>query len=180
MSHFFQDSWARGTPARLDVRALEYVDAINRIRSPFNVNAPASAAGIAAIEDTAHVARSVAHNDKWLHWLTTEIGRLGLTVTPSAANFILIHFPRAPGRTAAEADEASTAQGVILRQVGAYGLPHALRMSVGTEEANRLAVATLAQFMARSGRGPGSAVRLKSCRRPKARRWLKRCSTGSP
>ena len=123
------------------------VDAVNRIRGPFNVNAPASAAGIAAIQDTGHVERAVAHNEKWLAWLTAEVGRLGLEVTPSVANFILIHFPQALGRTAAAADKALTARGIILRQVGAYGLPHALRMSVGSEEANRLAVATLADFM---------------------------------
>ncbi|HLK84092.1 MAG TPA: histidinol-phosphate transaminase [Xanthobacteraceae bacterium] len=129
------------------------VDAINRVRGPFNVNAPASAAGIAAIADNAHVERSVAHNEKWRAWLTTEIGKLGLEVTPSAANFILIHFPQTEGQTAAEADKVLTERGVILRQVGAYGLPHALRMTVGSEEANRLAVATLAEFMA------GSAAR---------------------
>jgi histidinol-phosphate aminotransferase len=126
------------------------VDAVNRVRGPFNVNAPASAAGIAAIGDTAHVERSVVHNATWRAWLTTEIGKLGLDVTPSAANFILIHFPHAKGRTAAEADKALTARGVILRQVGAYGLPNALRMSIGSEEANRLAVTTLAEFMGRS------------------------------
>ncbi len=125
------------------------VDAVNRIRGPFNVNAPASAAGIAAIGDTGHVERSVAHNDKWLAWLTTEIGKLGLAVTPSVANFILVHFPRTKGRTAADADKLLTSRGLILRQVGAYGLPHALRMTVGSEEANRLVVAALADFMAK-------------------------------
>jgi histidinol-phosphate aminotransferase len=125
------------------------VDGVNRIRSPFNVNAAASAAGIAAIRDTGHVARSVAHNDKWRHWLSSEIGRLGLEVTPSVANFILIHFPPTGSHSAAAADKVLTARGLILRQVGAYGLPHALRMSIGTEEANRLAVATLAELMAR-------------------------------
>jgi histidinol-phosphate aminotransferase len=124
------------------------VDAVNRIRGPFNVNSAAIAAGIAAIEDIGHVERSAAHNDKWLAWLTEEIGKLGLSVTPSVANFILIHFPQT-GRTAAEADRFLTARGLILRQVGAYGLPHALRMSVGTEEANRLVVAALAEFLGR-------------------------------
>src|SRR5262244_818820 len=80
------------------------VDAINRIRGPFNVNAPAMAAGIAAIQDAGHVERSVAYNAKWRDWLTVEIGKLGLDVTPSVANFILIHFPQAEGRTAADAD----------------------------------------------------------------------------
>jgi histidinol-phosphate aminotransferase len=125
------------------------VDAVNRVRGPFNVSAPASAAGIAAIQDTGHVARSVAFNEKWRGWLTVEIAKLGLCVTPSVANFILIHFPPDDGRTAAEADELLTSRGVILRRVKAYGLQNALRMSIGCEEANRLAVATLSEFMGR-------------------------------
>jgi histidinol-phosphate aminotransferase len=123
------------------------VDAINRIRGPFNVNLPAIAAGIAAIEDSAHVEMSREHNTRWLAWLTEAIGKLGLEVTPSVANFVLIHFPMAKGRTAQDADAFLTARGLILRQVGAYKLPHALRMSVGTEEANRLVVAALAEFL---------------------------------
>jgi histidinol-phosphate aminotransferase len=123
------------------------VDAINRIRGPFNVNLPAIAAGIAAIEDAAHQERSREHNTKWLPWLTEEIAKLGLEVTPSVANFLLIHFPATKGRTAQDADRFLTRRGLILRQVAAYRLPHALRMSVGTEEANRLVVQALAEFL---------------------------------
>jgi histidinol-phosphate aminotransferase len=126
------------------------VDAINRIRGPFNVNGPAIAAGIAAIRDTAHVEKSRAHNTRWLAWLTEEIGKLGLPVTPSAANFVLIHFPQAKGRTAKDADAFLTKRGLILRQVGVYKLPNALRMSVGTEEANRLVVQTLKEFLGKA------------------------------
>ena len=127
------------------------VDAVNRVRGPFNVSAPASAAGIAAIQDAEHVERSVAHNERWRAWLTAEIGKLGLDVTPSVANFILIHFPHANGRSAAEADSALTSRGLILRQVGAYGLPHCLRLTVGTEEANRLVVEALKDFVKPEG-----------------------------
>jgi histidinol-phosphate aminotransferase len=123
------------------------VDAINRIRGPFNVNAAAIAAGVAAIEDTAHVERARAHNDRWLPWLTAEIGKLGLTVTPSVANFVLIHFPTMKGRTAEDADAFLTKRGLILRRVNAYHLPNALRMTIGSEEANRLVAAALAEFM---------------------------------
>ena len=126
------------------------VDAINRIRGPFNVNGPAIAAGIAAIRDTAHVDRARTHNTHWLAWLTEEIGKLGLAVTPSAANFVLIHFPEAKGRTARDADAFLTKRGLILRQVGAYKLPNALRMSVGTEEANRLVVQALKDFLGKA------------------------------
>jgi histidinol-phosphate aminotransferase len=123
------------------------IDAINRIRGPFNVNAPAIAAGIAAIEDAAHQERSREHNSKWLAWITDEIGKLGLKVTPSVANFVLIHFPDQKGKTAKDADAFLTKRGLVLRQVGAYKLPNALRMSVGTEEANRLVVKALADFL---------------------------------
>ena len=126
------------------------VDAVNRIRGPFNVNGPAIAAGIAAIRDTAHLEKSRAHNTRWLAWLTEEIGKLGLKVTPSAANFVLIHFPEAKGRTAKEADAFLTKRGLILRQVGVYKLPNALRMSVGTEEANRLVVQALKEFLGKA------------------------------
>lgn len=122
------------------------VDAINRIRGPFNVGTPAIAAGIAALADTAHSEKARGHNEKWLAWLTEEIGKLGLIVTPSAANFILIHFPEKPGKTAMDADAFLTSRGCVLRAVHAYHLPNALRMTVGSEEANRATVQTLAEF----------------------------------
>ncbi len=123
------------------------VDALDRVRNPFNVNTPAMQAGIAAIGDTAHVEISVAHNNRWLAWLTAEIGKLGLEVTPSVANFVLIHFPDTKDRTAADADAFLTKRGLILRRVSGYGLPNALRLTVGTEEANHLVVQALAEFL---------------------------------
>jgi histidinol-phosphate aminotransferase len=126
------------------------VDVINRVRGPFNVNTPAMLAGIAAIEDAAHVEASRAHNARWLPWLTEEIGKLGLTVTPSVANFILIHFPKAKGRTARDADQFLLSRGLILRRLESYDLPDALRLTVGTEEANRLVVEALAEFMGKT------------------------------
>jgi len=124
-------------------------DALNRIRGPFNVGAPSIAAGVAAIADAAHVEHARQHNEKWLAWTTEEIRKLGLTVTPSVGNFILIHFPDTKGKTAAEADALLTSRGVVMRAVRAYGLPHALRMTIGTEEANRLVVEGLRDFVAR-------------------------------
>lgn len=126
------------------------VDVVNRIRGPFNVNAPAIDAGIAAIGDADHIARSRAHNDRWMPWLAAEIGKLGLAVTPSVGNFFLIHFPGTDGHTAQAADAFLSARGLVLRAVASYGLPNALRMSVGTEEANRLVVSSLGEFMAKA------------------------------
>jgi histidinol-phosphate aminotransferase len=124
------------------------IDAVNRIRGPFNVNGPAIAAGVAAIADEAHVAAAIAHNDRWLPWLAGEIEALGLAVTPSVGNFLLVHFPGKAGRTAGEADGFLARGGLILRRVEAYGLPDALRLTVGSEEANRLVVEVLREFLA--------------------------------
>jgi histidinol-phosphate aminotransferase len=123
------------------------VDALNRIRGPFNVSTPAMLAAVAAIEDTVHQQTSKAHTEKWRNWLMEEIGRLGLKVTPSVTNFVLIHFPLDKGKTAAEADAFLTRRGLVLRALNNYALPDALRMTIGTEEANRLVVEGLRDFM---------------------------------
>lgn len=131
----------------------EVVDAVNRIRGAFNVNAAAIAAATAAINDTAHVEAAVAHNDRWLAWMAAELTALGLVVTPSVANFVLVHFPDADGKRAPDADAFLSARGLILRRMDAYGLPGALRLTIGTEEANRLLVAVLAEFLGKEPKG---------------------------
>jgi histidinol-phosphate aminotransferase len=123
------------------------VDAINRMRGPFNVNAAAIEAGVAAMKDRAHVERTVQHNEQWLAWLSDELPKLGLRVTPSVGNFVLIHFPDDAKHSATDADAWLSQRGYVLRRVAAYGFPNALRMTVGTEEANRGVVAALAEFM---------------------------------
>jgi histidinol-phosphate aminotransferase len=123
------------------------IDALNRIRGPFNVNGPALEAGIAALQDDDHLSKALAHNDHWLPWLTSEIEKLGIGVTPSVGNFLLLHFPKTAGKTAKDADAFLTVNGLVLRAVGAYGLPDCLRLTIGSEEANRKVVATLQAFM---------------------------------
>ena len=123
-------------------------DVLNRIRGPFNITAPSIAAGVAAIEDHAHVERSLAHNDEWLPWTAAEIGKLGLEVTPSVGNFILIHFPKGdPAKGVAAADAHLKSKGIIMRRVSGYGLPDALRMTIGTADDNRAVVAALAELV---------------------------------
>ncbi|MFZ4807791.1 MAG: histidinol-phosphate transaminase [Hyphomicrobiaceae bacterium] len=125
-------------------------DVLNRIRGPFNISAPAIAAGVAAIEDRAHIDKAVAHNDQWLPWLAAEFEKLGLTVTPSVGNFLLIHFPKTGPRAAVAADAFLKSRGIIVRRVAGYGLPDALRMTVGTEAENRAVVAAIGAFLGKS------------------------------
>jgi histidinol-phosphate aminotransferase len=124
-------------------------DAINRIRGPFNTNGAAIAAGIAALTDYEHIDRSIAHNETWLAELSEQIGQLGIGVTPSVGNFLLLHFP--DEATANAANALLMSRGLILRGVASYGLPACLRLSIGTAEANKLVVSTLAEFVASEG-----------------------------
>ena len=133
--------WGFGAP--------HLIDAMNRVRGPFNVNAPAIAAGAAAIRDRAHVDAAVAHNEHWLPRLRDELAALGLEVTPSVANFVLIHFPDEDGLRAEDADSFLLQRGYVLRRVTSYGLPNALRMTIGSDDANRGVIDTLAEFMKR-------------------------------
>ena len=117
------------------------VDVVNRIRGPFNVGQPAQAAGIAALDDLEHQEQARAHNDRWLPWLVEGIGRLGFKVWPSVGNFVLVDFGDAAAQKAATAHLER--DGVIPRDMAAYGLASCLRITVGLEEENRRLVASL-------------------------------------
>lgn len=126
----------------------EIVDVIHRVRGPFNVNLPSIEAGIAAIKDREFMAKSKAHNDTWLKFLTQQLRGAGIEVTPSVCNFVLAHFSDVPGKTADDANAFLASKGLIVRDVKPYGLPQALRITIGSEDANRQVADALAEFMA--------------------------------
>jgi len=120
-------------------------DVLNRVRGPFNVSVPGQRAAVAALKDRAHVDAAVAHNTKWIAWLTENIRALGLKVDDSVANFLLIQFKDA--KQAADADNFLAARGLLLRSVNAYDLSHCLRLTVGREDANRKVIDALREFV---------------------------------
>ncbi len=93
------------------------------------------------------MAAAAAHKSAGLPKITSGARALGLEVTPSVANFLLIHFPDAPGRSAEDADAFLTERGLITRRVTAYGLPNALRVTVAGAEANEAFLAALGDFV---------------------------------
>ncbi len=123
-------------------------DVLNRIRGPFNVSAPALAAGVAAVEDVAALARARAHNQRWLPWLSEHLTGLGLPVTPSVGNFVLPRFPDDPRHNADAAFAFLQARGILTRKMGGYGLPHHLRITIGTGEEMEIVAAAVSEFMA--------------------------------
>lgn len=127
---------------------LEIADILNRVRSPFNVSVPAQAAGIGALQDDDFVKKSQEHNEEWRRWTTDQLRAIGLTVPDSVCNFVLVRFPEDGIHTAGKANEALQAQAIIARQLGGYGLPDGLRISIGLEYEMRKVVDTLTAFMA--------------------------------
>lgn len=113
------------------------VDAINRIRGPFNVNLPAQLAGAAAARDSAFNDRLKAHNALWRGWITEELDSSNhFRVLPSQANFVMVLFPDA--EHAALAFETLRERGLIVREIGpSYGIADGLRISIGSEQAMR-------------------------------------------
>jgi len=123
-------------------------DVLNRTRSPFNVSAAAQAAAVAALADMEFFDLCLAHNAMWRPWLTEQMRALGLGVTESNGNFILVHFPK--GDTAA-AQAALAEEEVIVRPVAGYGLPDALRISIGTEDEMKRVVSALTAYREAKG-----------------------------
>lgn len=120
------------------------VDAVNRIRGPFNVSLSGQAAAAAAARDIEFTARLRDHNDKWRKWLTESLRSNAVQVPDSQGNFILAVFHDRD--TSRAAFEALRAKGLLVREMHGYGIPQGLRISIGLEEHMRAVVEILTAF----------------------------------
>jgi histidinol-phosphate aminotransferase len=114
------------------IAAKEIIAMMQRVRQPFNVNAPAQWGALAALSDTDHVRRSVEVNRRGLDYLAGEFTRLGLEFIPSYANFVLLRVGRGQ-----EVFKQLLGQGVIVRPMAGYQFPEHIRVTVGTADENR-------------------------------------------
>ena len=130
--------WAYAPPAVIDV--------LNRVRGPFNVSIAAQAAGIAALAEPGWMEKSAAHNFEYRAILTGRLRDAGIKVWPSDGNFVLADYGTPEHADAANAFFHS--HGIIVRAVRGYGLPHCLRITVGTAEEVGLIAEAMGAFMA--------------------------------
>ncbi len=128
------------------VSTPEVIDALHRIRQPFNVNSVAQAAARAALDDDEHVARTRAATRAGMRYLAAECERFDLDVVPSAANFLLIDVG-----DGAQVYEALLRDGVIVRPMGFYGFTRHIRVTIGTPAENERFIAALARALGRGG-----------------------------
>jgi histidinol-phosphate aminotransferase len=136
--------WGYASPA--------IIEAMHRIRLPFSITIAGTAAAIAALGDTEFVEHTRAHNAEWRAWFSQEIAKLGnagLRAVPSQANFVLVLFE---GKLTAEAAYKGLMDaGYIVRWLPGQGLPHGLRITVGTEPETRGVAAALREMVEKIG-----------------------------
>jgi histidinol-phosphate aminotransferase len=106
-----------------------------KVKLPFEPSAPAQAAGIAALADREFLQQSLALNARGLSFLTGALRQMGFTVAPSDANFVMVVLESAA--CAKRIFEQLLARGIIVRPLGAFGLPQCLRISTGLDEHNQ-------------------------------------------
>lgn len=124
--------------------AREIIDVLNRLRNPFNLSNLQLAAGEAAVRDQDHVTRCRDDNTRLRNWLAHALAEHGVPSDTSSTNFVLARFADAAEADAVDAHLKS--EGVIVRKVAGYGLPHCLRITVGDEPSCRRVAHLIGQF----------------------------------
>lgn len=121
---------------------------LERTRPVFNVNALAQIAGLAALDDNEHLARSLAHAARSRAILSEELRALGLTVIPGETNFVAVAVPDDLAIATALAQ-----RGVLVTPLSGWGLPGWIRISFGTDDENRVCIATLRELLTNRAAG---------------------------
>jgi len=116
-------------------------DVLNRLRGPFNVSAPALAAGVAAIQDQEYQAHCREQNSRARAAFVEGLKRLNLRAEPSQGNFVLVRFG-----DAGSAAEHLKSHGILVRRMESYGLPGHLRITIGSHEDMTRVLEALASY----------------------------------
>ena len=113
----------------------ELIANLLKVKLPFEPSSTASAAGIAALGDKEWLHRSLATNARGKRMLTPALQELGYAVLASEANFVMI--PLGSAAEAAGLVEDLLRRGIIIRPLAGFGLPHCVRITIGTDEENQ-------------------------------------------
>lgn len=125
------------------VASPEIIQALERVRPPFNVTRPAQMAAIAALDDADHITKAIELNRQGMKQVEAGLAAMPVKVLPSRGNFLLIDVQR----IAQPIFEALMRRGVIVRPMAGYDLPQCIRVSIGTEEENDLFLAAMRESL---------------------------------
>jgi histidinol-phosphate aminotransferase len=119
----------------------------HRMRTTFSVTAMAEAAALAALDDPEHFRKTIANNRRGADFLMSKLGEMGYRPIPTFANFIYFEA----GEDAAALSKRMQSEGVIVRPLGPWGIPTAIRVTIGTPEQNELFIAALSRATEKAG-----------------------------
>lgn len=141
----FSKAWGlAGLRVGFAAACVAITDLLNRVRQPFNVSHPALAAAEAVLSDRSYLQRSVELNRQGMQQLEEGFKRQGLGFIPSCGNFVTVDM----ARPAQPVFEALLREGVIVRPLGPYNMPHHLRISIGLPAENDRCLRALKQVLA--------------------------------
>ncbi len=115
--------------------------ALNKVREPFNVNLLAQVGAAAALDDKAHLKKTVEMTNEGRQYLTEQLTELGCQVVETATNFILADLKM----DAAKVNEKLLRRGVIVRPMAVWGLPSFIRVTIGRSRENRFFIRQIKQ-----------------------------------
>ena len=134
----------------------ELIGNLLKVKLPFEPSAPAEAAAIGALADREFYYRSLEQNVRGIRLFTDSLRELGLEFAPPEANFVMIILPDAD--VAARLVHDLLIQGVIIRPLEAFGLPHCVRISTGSDADNETCVEALRRSVLSAGLLAGKGV----------------------
>lgn len=120
------------------------IEVLNRVRGPFNLSTAALMTAEAAVRDTTYVQKCQTENAKWREWLAHTLAEMGVRSDTATANFVLARFADTPEANAC--DDYLRSEGILVRRVAGYNLPHCLRITVGDEASCRRVAHAIGQF----------------------------------
>ncbi len=115
------------------------IDAMNKIKPPFNVNAVAQSAAVVALNDKKFISKSIKHNLFWAKKFKKIFENYSIKSNEVSANFLLLNFDNCKF-SASYIKKKLENNGIILRGMKSYNIKNALRLTIGNSNANNKVV----------------------------------------
>jgi len=113
------------------------IEAMSKIKPPFNTNSAAQLAAVAALHDKSFINKAVKHNFFWANKLKKKLNNFNITTNEVTANFLLLNFNKCKLK-ADNVEKKLLKKGLILRDTKAYGIKNCLRLTIGNNSENKL------------------------------------------
>ncbi len=124
----------------------DIINALNKIKPPFNVNRPALFAASAALRDSAWLNKEIKHVNKWNKKMFNEFKRMKIETNKSYSNFLLVNFDRVKINSS-KVFKLLAQTGILVRKMDVYGIKNSLRITIGKSEENKKLISVMKKIL---------------------------------